>query len=351
MKLDADTQEYVQKISEKLPTHDGLLRALVEQHQVIDEQQKRIDILEQQLRLLRTQRFGKSSEKSDDQGELFNEAELTALNPEPAQELEQQEVPDKPKKKKKGRQGLSPDLPRQQILLTLSDEEKADAIDTFFVTVKEELDITPAKVQVLEYRQEKAVLLDEAGERRIVEAVRPAHPLGKAICSTQLLAYIIVAKYCDSLPLYRMEGILKRYGGSVSRTTLAQWLIKLSLVLQPLINLMQEVQLSGDYMQGDETRMKVLKEPGMEPSGLKWMWVMRGGPPDKPVVLFNYDKSRGKAVAKRLLEDFQGRYFQSDGYASYDGVCKTKGIVHLGCMDHYLESLFILSENHIGLCY
>jgi hypothetical protein len=48
-------------------------------------------------------------------------------------------------------------------LLRLSDEQKQGAIDTFFVTVKEELDITPAKVQVLQYQQEKAVFLDEQG--------------------------------------------------------------------------------------------------------------------------------------------------------------------------------------------
>lgn len=99
------------------------------------------------------------------------------------------------KKKKKGRCGLSAYLPRHQILLTLNDEQKAGAIDTFFVTIKEELEITPAKVQVLEYRQEKAVFLDDNGTRSIVEASRPKHSLGKAICNTQLLAYIIVGKY------------------------------------------------------------------------------------------------------------------------------------------------------------
>jgi len=80
--------------------------------------------------------------------------------------------------------------------------------------------------------------------------------------------------------------------------------------------------------------MQVLKEPGMEATGHKWIWVMRGGPPGKPVVLFNYDTSRGKAVAQRLLEYFEGDYFQSDGYAGYDQVCRDKGIVHLGCWDH-----------------
>ena len=50
--------------------------------------------------------------------------------------------------------------------------------------------------------------------------------------------------------------------------------------------------------------------------------------------MFNYDKSRGAAVAERLLENFQGRYFQSDGYPGYDKTCVAKGLVHLGCMDH-----------------
>jgi hypothetical protein len=149
-----------------------------------------------------------------------------------------------------------------------------------------------------------------------------------------LLAYLIVAKYCDGLPLYRLEGILKRYRGSVTRTTLAHWLIRLSLQLQPLINLMRDEQLAADYLQGDETRIQVLKEPGLKASSKKWMWIMRGGPPDRPVVLFDYDRSRGKTVAERLLESFEGGYFQSDGLSSYDEICQRKGIVHLGCWDH-----------------
>ena len=97
---------------------------------------------------------------------------------------------------------------------------------------------------------------------------------------------------------------------------------------------MRDEQLASEYIQGDETRIQVLKEPGLKPSSHKGMWIMRGGPPDRPIVLFEYDRSRGKAVAERLLEDFSGRYFQSDGYSSYDEICQRKGIIHLGCWDH-----------------
>jgi len=303
--------------------------------QVIDQQKQRIDLLEEMLRLQTHKRFGKSSEKNPNQGELFNEAELEADNPESQEPDDDQDAQESPKNKKRNPvRKLSDQLPRKQIFIYLSDEEKEGAIDIFFVSVKEELDIIPAKVQVLEYMQEKAVFVDDQGKRTIVEAKRDKHPLGKAIASTSLLAYLIVAKYCDGLPLYRMEGILKRYGGSVTRTTMATWMIRIAEELQVLINLLQEVQLKADSLQGDESRIQVLKEQGLSPQSHKWMWVLRGGPPGKPVVLFEYDKSRGKSVAKRLLEDFEGRYFQSDGYAGYDEPCKSKNIIHLGCWDH-----------------
>lgn len=319
-----------------LAAPDTLDERLIEQQQiiaqqsmVIAEQQKRLALLEEQIRLLRAKRFGPSSEPSRDQLPLFDEDESPL--PESVSVPEPEDSTQKPRRR--GRQGLSSDLPRQRIYLRLSEQEKAGARETFFVKVKEELDIIPAQVQVLEYYQEKAVFI-ESGERRLVEAERPRHPLGKAVVSIVFLASLIVAKYCDGLPLYRLEGIFTRYGGSVSRTTLARWLIQLSLQLQPLINLMRDEQLASDYIQGDETRMKVLKEPGMKATSHKWMWIMRGGPPGRAIVLFDYDRSRGKAVAERLLEDFSGRYFQSDGYSGYDGVCQTKGIIHLGCWDH-----------------
>ena len=317
-----------------LPTPDALMVEVLEQRQIIDKkseviaaQHHHIALLEERIRLLQAQKYGRSSEQGQSQIELFEPEQPSPPPPPPISDTSTQS------KKHSGRKGFSADVPREPIYLELSEAEKAGAIDTFFVKAKEELDITPAKVRVLEYWQEKAVFIEQ-GQRRIVQAKRPLHVLGKAAVSVAFLAYLIVAKYCDALPLYRLEGIFNRYGGSVSRTTLAQWLIKLSIQLQPLINLLRDEQMSADYLQGDETRIKVLKEPGYKASSHKWMWVMRGGPPGRPIVLFDYDRSRGKQVAKRLLEVFDGRYFQSDGYSGYDEACLKKGIIQLGCWDH-----------------
>ena len=316
-------------VPELLDVIDQKDHIIEERNHIIKEQQKLLKLLEEKLRLSKLQRFGASSEKLPFQGDFFDEAELEAA----LSDIEEQ-LPDEPLKKKprKKREGFSDKLPRVQIYLTLDDEEKAGANKTFFTKVKEELDIVPAQARVLEYWQEKAVF-DNKAEQQIIAAKRPIHPLGKCIASVQLLAYILVSKYADALPLYRLEQILKRHGGSISRTTMANWIIRLDDVFKPLINLMREHQLEGDYLQADETRIQVLKEDGKLATSDKWMWLIRGGPPDQPVVLFEYDASRGQEVPSRLLDGFEG-VLQVDGYAGYNKVCRENNITRIGCMDH-----------------
>ena len=299
---------------------------------VISQQKNRIKILEEALRLSRSKRFAPSSEKSDGQARLFDEAEQAAdeeLLPEvqPAQ---------KPKKKAKtGRKPFSKNIPRVPVFIDLSKEEKDGAVEVFYTKVREELDIVPAKVQILEYFQEKAVFAETKDKecRSMKAAVMPKHPLPKSMGSIHLMAHVIISKYADGLPLYRMEGILSRYGGDITRATMANWVIKLAHQLQPLINLMREHQLAGDIIQMDETVLKVLKEPGLSVHSDKYMWVSRGGPPGQPSVLFEYDPSRKKEVPLRLLEDFSG-YLQTDGYAGYNAVCKQNNATSVGCWDH-----------------
>ncbi len=303
---------------------------LGDKNHIILEQGKRIDLLEEYLRLATVQKFGASSEKLAFQSDLFDEAEIEVALSELEEQLPEEDRV-RPQKKKRKR-GFSDKLQRVQIHLTLSDEEKDGATKTFFTKVKEELEFIPAQVKVLEYWQEKAVFNID-GEDVIVAAQRPAHPLGKCFASPALLAYIIASKYADGLPLYRLEGMLKRYGGDISRSNMAHWIVRLQDVFQPLINLIREVQLEGNYLQADETRIQVLKETGKTAQSDKWMWVIRGGPPDKQSVLFEYDPSRAGAVAERLLDGFGG-VLQADGYSGYSKVCRIAGITRIGCFDH-----------------
>jgi transposase len=310
-----------------LQTHQ---KHISDKDHIILEQGKRIDLLEEYLRLVTVQKFGASSEKLGFQSDLFDEAEVEVALSELEEQLPEEDRV-RPQKKKRKR-GFSDKLQRVQIHLALSDEEKEGATKTFFTKVKEELEFIPAQVKVLEYWQEKAVF-NRDGEESIASAQRPIHPLGKCSASPSLLAHIIASKYADGLPLYRLEGMLKRYGGDISRSNMARWIVRLHDVFLPLINLIRETQLEGDYLQGDETRMPVLKETGKTAQSDKWMWVIRGGPPGKPVVLFEYDPSRAGSVPVRLLEGFEG-VLQADGYSGYNQVCRANGITRIGCFDH-----------------
>ncbi|MBF4382124.1 IS66 family transposase, partial [Vibrio anguillarum] len=156
------------------------LRAqLAEKEAQLQSQSARINVLEEVVRHLKIKRFMPSSEKTNaDQFLLFDEAELCT---DPQVEQHEKDNQDQSKssastRKPRGRKPLSSDLPREQIFLYLTDEQKAGAKSTFFAKVKEELDIVPAKVRVLEYMQEKAVFNNEDGQS-IVAAELPKHPL------------------------------------------------------------------------------------------------------------------------------------------------------------------------------
>lgn len=273
----AETALDMEALLKAIQTKDGVILEkddiIDKKNVVITEQKKRIAILEEYLRLERARLYGRSSEKTSTQGEIFNEAELADCATESDDEEPSEQEPPKPRSNHKGRKPLSPSLPRYQELHKLSEEEKQGAVDTFFTKVREELDIIPAKVRVKEIMQEKAVFLETTAEgdheqhegqpqvKRVIKAAElPKHPIPKSAVTVSMLAWIIVAKYCDDLPLYRQEKIMARYGGSITRTTMENWLIRLSLQLQPLINLMMDHQHAGYIINADETRIQVLKE-------------------------------------------------------------------------------------------
>jgi len=346
-KADHSVSEQWALLLEKDQIIDDQATIIERKSDVISEQKKRIQILEEALRLTKVKRFSPSSEQST-QTSLFDEAEAeatidfdqaNAADDEAGEiivEEASRETSPTETKKKTGRKPFASDLPREQVFAYLSEQEKSGAIDTFFTKVREELDIIPAQVRVLEYMQEKAVFIEQREDenQRIIKAAEmPKHPVARAMGSINLMSFVIISKYADGLPLYRQEKILSRYGGELSRTTLANWVIASATQLQPLINLLREHQHAGDVIMADETRIQVLKEPDKPVTSDKYMWVTLGGPPDQQSVLFEYDPSRSQAVPLRLLDGFSG-YLQTDGYAGYSAACRENDITQLGCWDH-----------------
>ena len=164
-------------------------------------------------------------------------------------------------------------------------------------------------------------------------AALPDQPIPQSIASAGTLAHLAVSKYAEHLPLYRQEQILKRHGLDLTRATLAQWMLDLGDLITPLVNLLQDHLLAGPLIQMDETPVQVLKEDGKPATSRSYMWVRRGGPPDHPIILFDYHPSRSGQVAKQLLEGYTG-ILQTDGYGGYDAVGHSPMLTHAGCMAH-----------------
>ncbi len=139
-----------------------------------------------------------------------------------------------------------------------------------------------------------------------------------------------------------------REGLDLSRSKLARWLIDSASLLQPLYNLMQEVFFAYDIAMSDDTGIQVLKEERLA-SSRSALWIRRGGAPDTPVVLLDYNVSKGSAVASMLLEEFKG-YLIVDAAPSFNAIVSKNELVTVLCNDHYLESFFITSDSRSNLC-
>lgn len=177
-------------------------------------------------------------------------------------------------------------------------------------------------------------------EDTVRTAPLPPQPLPKSNASPGLLSHIVVSKYQDALPLAHQEKQFKRIGVELPRATLARWMIQLGERVQPLIQLLRERLLEGDYIGMDETRIQVLKEPDRTAQSQSCIWAQQGGPPGQAIILFHYSASRAAPVAAALLDGFAG-YLQVDGNATYEVLEKTQANICLvGCMAHARRKFF-----------
>jgi transposase len=327
----------------ELPSSVDALRDIVHRMQTqldknestISAQAERIAFLEEWKRLMDSQRFGSRSERlAVDQYSLFNEAEVEASE---VEEIEDEVAVPAHTRKKRGRRPLPDFLPVQEILHDLSDEEKICSHDPSHTLVEigressDQLQFIPATVEILRHIRPKYACPTCKEGVRI--APMPKLPIPKSLATPSLLAHVATSKYVDGLPLYRQEKIFQRLGIDVSRATLASWMVKMGDLVEPLMDRIREEIRSNSFVQCDETPFQVLKEPGKRAQSQSYLWVLRGGEQNHPLIYYEYDPSRSSEVPKRLLRGFQG-FLQTDGYEGYAAIGKEPGIKHVGCWAH-----------------
>ena len=305
--------------------------------------QEKIHYLEEQLRLLKNELFGRSSEKRHephaDQRQLFDGADDHGAS----QPLTNDDTVliAAHSRKKRGRKALPKDLPRIDIIHDIDEEQKqcgcGQLKSCIGEQISEKLDYIPAQLRVerhirLKYACKSCEGVEDDGPTVMI-APPPVQLIPKSNATAGLLAHIAVSKFADGLPLYRQQKIFDRLGIELSRATMAKWMVKSALHCDGLVNLLQDQIRGGPLIGIDESPLQVLNEAGRDNTTKSYMWVFRGGEPDRATLLYQYQRTRSGRVALEFLGDYHG-YIQSDDFSGYDHLDQNPNIVHLGCWAH-----------------
>lgn len=324
---------------------DTLIARIIELQFQNQQLKQRIEQLEELFRLAQLKRFAPSSEKLKDR--VFDEAEQIAAT-EPVDENQDDafalpdtglvEV-DRAKPAKRGRKPLPADLPRQRIEYDLSEEQKIcpccqHVLHRMGEEVSEQLhmEVKASVLQHVRFKYACRACERSAENTPIVTAPMPTQPLPGSHASAAMIATVTIGKYVDGTPLYRMEHALARAGITVSRGTLAHWIIRpAELHYSRLYEALHQTLLSQPLIHGDETTMQVLKEEGKSAQSKSYMWVYRSAEDcEQPVVLFDYQPGRGQIYPQAFLNGYQGMLL-SDGYSAWRTI---EGATHFGCLAH-----------------
>ena len=302
---------------------------------------REIAYLEEQIKVLKACLYGRKTEKIPPKVHI-NQKSLFDM-PEPEEVPEKEEIEVQPHKRRKpGRKPIPEDLPRKEVIVDIPEEEKTCSCGAEMIRIGEEvsekLDIIPAKIQVIRTIRPKYACKECEGSASEEEAsvkVAPAPPelIPGSIATAGLLAYILTSKFVDHIPFYRQEQQFLRLGVEISRANMANWAMKVSEACIPIMNLMKEKVLEGEYIHIDETTVQVLKEPGRAPTTKSYMWIFKRGDPECPVLIYEYHPTRSGDVALSFLDGYRG-YVQTDGYSGYDFLDRMEGIEHIGCWAH-----------------
>ena len=310
-------------------------RQIREQAETLRQQGHLIAKLQHQLEQLLRQRYGKKGETVDpDQLLLFAHDILAQTEPMSPAPQSPEPTASKPKSEGHGRKPLPASLPRARIVhdVALADRACPDCGDErrpIGEEVREQLEYVPACLIVLEHVRPKYAC--QACAAHVVIAERLPEPIEKGLPGTALLAHVITSKFADHLPLYRQEGIFRRHGVELARSTMCDWMAACAGLLEPIVKAMIRRVLSSKVIRTDDTPVKVQDHAGKgSKTGRLWAYL---GDRDNPFVVYDYTPDRSRDGPERFLKDYRSGYLQSDAYAGYDGLHR-RGLVEVGCWAH-----------------
>ena len=330
----------------------------------IQELNKKMEVLIEQITLANKNRFGRSSEKMIDTSQIcfmevdgtivfFNEAEAVSdLDAEEPDTLE-----NKPARKPKAvgkKEADIKDLPVNIINHYLTDEELVaefgengwkqlpDAISKRYRFI-------PAKVEIDEHH---VGVYASKTDDRIIKADHPKALLHGSLVSPTIAAAIMNGKYVNAVPLYRLEQEFSRYGLTITRQNMANWMIRLGeSYLAVLYDYLHQKLYDYHVIQADETPVLV-NHDGRSAGAKSYMWVYRSGHlyADRQIVLYDYHKTRNSSHPREFLRDYSG-ICVTDGYQVYHTLEREHEDLQIaGCWVHarrkFDDALTVIPKAH-----
>ena len=163
----------------------------------------------------------------------------------------------------------------------------------------------------------------------MIEAVAPPQAVEKSLAGEGLLAHVVVSKYVDHLPLYRVSRILLRERIDVSRATLCGWVADVAAALAPIGDQLRREITAGSYLHTDDTPVTILEEAHGSIKGRLWTYL----DPFSRQVVFDATPTHERDGPEAFLATFHGD-LHADAYTGYDALYATGRIREIGCWAH-----------------
>lgn len=276
--------------------------------------------------------FGQKRERyipgDNNQTSLFGDDEA-AKDSDPEKDMIRYERTKKVVKNKTphGRNPIPAHIPRKEIII------EPEGVDTSGLKkigeeITEELEYEQAKFYVNKYIRPKYA---DPNREQIFIAQLPSRVIVKGLPGPGLVSNILISKFVDHLPLYRIRKQFLRSGIDIAESTMNDWVSAVVELLEPLYNVQKARILGRDYIMVDETTIRVLDKmkKGKSHTGYHWLYY----DPLNAEVFFEYQPGRNARFPAETLKDFSG-FLQTDGYSGYDQIGRREDITQLACLAH-----------------
>ncbi len=307
-------------------------------HTMVNELQSQVDYLKEQLQLAIRGQFGSKADVVNlDQMPLFEGEDTELVTMDSARDAGKSSSSST---KEKGTQTLRilKELPTVREDIELPEDQRhceccGHELRDIGSDVQVQIEYQPATLTRKAIHRHKYACKHCKGG---IERVPPkAVPIPKSWASASLLAYLIVSKYADHLPLYRIDKRLERLGLVLPRKTQGDWLLKSGELLSSLVKIMMADVLKRGHVYTDDTILPLQNDdPSRKRTLQSRIWVYRTddqhGP---PIVTYDFSRSRSKEAPANMLGSFRG-YLQADAYTGYDHLYLNGDIKEVACWAH-----------------